>query len=73
MEQYTSWNLVLVELNRLNEDLHNPHPSQGINYLILRERLHLAVNSLRNLCDVITGENIELLLQSFPSYAVTIK
>ena len=73
MEQCTSWNLVLVELNRLNEDLHNRHPSQGIDYLILRERLHLAVNSLRNLCDVIPGENIELLLQSFPLYAVIIE
>ena len=73
MEQYASWNLVLVELNRLNEDLHNRHPPQGIDYLILRERLHLAVNSLRNLCDVISGENIELLLQSFLLYVVIIE
>ena len=56
---------MLVELNRLSEDLGNRHPSQGIDYLILHERLHLAVNSLINLRYVIPGENIELSLQSF--------
>ena len=73
MEQYTSWNLVLLELNRLNEDLNNRHPSQGIDYLIFCERLHLAVNSLRNLRDIISGENIELLLQSFQLYTLIIE
>ena len=73
MEQYTSCNLVLAELDRLNEDLHIRHLSQGIDYLILRERFHLTVNSFRNLCDVIPGENIELLLQSFQLYALIIE
>lgn len=58
MEQCTGGNLVLAELNRLNED----NLPQEIDYLILHERLHLAVTFLRNLCDVIHGENIELLL-----------
>lgn len=66
MEQCTGGNLVLAELNRLNED----HLPQEIDYLILHERLHLAVTFLKNSCDVIHGEDIELLLQSFHLYTV---
>ena len=73
MEQDSCWNVLLAELNRLNEDLHNRHLSQRIDYLILCERLDLAVNTLRNLRDVIPGENIELLLQSFQLYSVIIE
>ena len=40
--------------NRLNEDLHNRHLSHGIDYLILCERLHLAVIFLRNLHNIKT-------------------
>lgn len=66
MEQCTGGNLVLAELNRLNED----HLPQEIDYVILHERLHLAVTFLKNSCDVIHGEDIELLLQSFHLYTV---
>ena len=64
---------MLAELNRVNEDLHNRYLFQAIDYLILRERMHLAVNSFRNLRDVVAVEKIELLLQSFQLYAIIIE
>ena len=64
---------MLAELNRVNEDLHNRYLFQAIDYLILRERMHLAVNSFRNLRDVVAVEKMNYCYSHFSYMQLLLK